>query len=230
VGKRFDCLERSHSMAGFLGARLAVKMARPNVAMFYRWQHRLDQGAFLVGLCVTLSLTSCRTAGFKRVFAALDEQGNRKRTTFFADTTAIFCAGELVSGRTDVTVQATIRANELYDVRSDRLLPVRGIAWVGELAPGKTTGTVVSFKLLKTPNGGPEEDQLPYPVGTYTCELSIDGEPEDSVNFDIQFPACPVLPPTPDQSCAGWVRPGSQCEGAGARICSCAESGVWQCG
>src|SRR5438105_9565045 len=37
---------------------------------------------------------SCRTAGLRRAYTALDAQGNRKRTTFFTDTTGVYCIGE----------------------------------------------------------------------------------------------------------------------------------------
>lgn len=178
------------------------------------------------------ALVSCRTAGFKQVYMALDDKGDRKRTTFFADTTSIFCVAELVSGRADVTVNSVIRAKTMYDPISDSLVPAQGIGWIGEAAPGKTTDGIVSFKLLKTSGamGSVNEDQLPYPVGTYTCDLSIDGDLEDSVNFAIQFPACPVLPPTAGEPCEGWVRPQSECAGFYGSPCTCdLLSGAWVC-
>lgn len=180
-------------------------------------------------LCSTLA--SCRTAGLKRVFMSLDQQGNRKRTTFFADTASIFCVGELVSGRADVTVESKIKATTLYDPDSDSMVPAHGLAWLGEAAPGKTDGAFVSFELAKVSEGGgsPSQRSL-YPVGTFTCELAIDGEREDSVDFDIAFPPCPVLPPAQGQLCRGWVRAGSRCQGAGALSCTCdGASGAWQC-
>jgi hypothetical protein len=181
--------------------------------------------------CIGGALVACRTAGLKRVFMSLDEQGNRKRTTFFTDTEAIYCVGELVSGRADLTVQAAIQARTRYDPLLDDNVPAEGIAWMAESAPGKTAGTFVSFMLGKVATGGEtDSDRAPYPVGTFTCELAIDGEREDSVDFAIAFPACPVLPPVSGQLCRGWVRVGSRCTGAGARSCVCeGSSGAWQC-
>ena len=119
----------------------------------------------------------------------------------------------------------------MYDPVSDSLIPAEGIGWIGESAPGKTPDTIVSFKLRKSNSdmGTVNEDQLPYPVGTYTCDLSIDGELEDSVSFAILFPACPVLPPTAGEPCAGWVRPGSECAGSFGDACTCDSSGAWVC-
>ena len=34
---------------------------------------------------------ACATAGVERAYTALDSAGARKRTAFFADTSAIFC-------------------------------------------------------------------------------------------------------------------------------------------
>jgi hypothetical protein len=162
---------------------------------------------------------------------SLDQQGNRKRSTFFTDSEAIFCVGELVSGRADVTIESTIKAKTLYDPTSDSMVPALGIAWRGEAAPGKTEGTFVSFELAKVSEmaSSTSEPSL-YPAGTFACELAIDGEREDSVDFEVVFPRCPVLPPVAGQLCRGWVRAGSRCEGASARPCTCdGPTGVWQC-
>jgi hypothetical protein len=182
-------------------------------------------------LLLGAALVNCNTAGFKRVFMSLDEQGNRKRSTFYTDTTSIFCVGELVSGRADVTVQSTIKANTLYDPASGEWAKAPDLSWLGESAPGRTEGTFVSFELAKTAVAeGGARDRSPYPPGTFTCELAIDGELEGAVDFNIFFPQCPVLPPSSGQLCAGWVRAGSRCEGAGALSCVCDEaSGIWQC-
>ena len=189
-------------------------------------------GSVLVGaLCLASALASCRTAGLKRVYMSLDERGDRKRSTFFTDTAAIYCVGELVSGRSDVTVESRITAKTLYDPSSDAMVPAPGIGWLGEYAPGKTEGTYVSFLLAKgAGEGSSSAEPGPYPVGTFTCELAIDGEREDSVDFDIAFPACPVLPPVTGQLCRGWIRAGSRCQGAAEQSCLCEEaSGAWQC-
>ncbi|HMJ52544.1 MAG TPA: hypothetical protein VK540_10725 [Polyangiaceae bacterium] len=197
-----------------------------------RTKHRSWSGVSIAvgALCFGSALVSCRTAGLKRVFMSLDEQGNRKRTTFFTDTEAIYCVGELVSGRADVTVRSTIQAKTLHDPSSDDMVPALGIAWLAESAPGKTNGAFISFQLGKAEGGGSTSERTPYPVGTFTCELAIDGEREDSVDFDIAFPGCSVLPPVTGQLCRGWVRTGARCADPGARPCVCdGASGAWQC-
>src|SRR3954453_5211053 len=60
--------------------------------------------------CALVVLCDCRTAGLQRAYMSLDESGDRRRTTFDTQTNAIYCIGELASGRADVTVSARIRA------------------------------------------------------------------------------------------------------------------------
>jgi hypothetical protein len=207
-------------------------LLRKRASMNRSWRCFLGVGPIAAAGMVVLgsALGSCKTAGLKQVFMSLDQQGNRKRSMFFTDTASIFCVAEVVSGRADVTVESRIKAKTLYDPSSDSMVPSPGIAWLGESAPGKTEGAFISFELAKVSEGGGGSSRGLYPVGTFTCELAIDGEREDSVDFDITFPACPMLPPVAGQLCRGWVRAGSRCEGAGARPCTCdAESGAWQC-
>jgi len=185
---------------------------------------------WLCALGVVAAFFSCRTAGFKQVFTALDEQGHSKRTTVYADTGEIFWVGELASGREDVTVSTVIRANTLYDPATDSMVQARGVFWYGEAAPGKTDDTFVSFKLERVPatNVGSSENP-PYPIGTFTCEMSIDGHVEDTVDFSIVFPACPKLPPTSGQPCAGWVHLGSECSSGTGLVCTCDGDRTWHC-
>ena len=194
-----------------------------------RW--RVGRQGIALALCLSASLGACKTAGFRRVFVALDEQGDRKRTTFFTDTGSVFCVGELVSGRTDVTVQAILKVKTLDDASSHAGIVAPSVTALGESAPGKTDGAFVAFDLQGVLRGdGRSADLRPYPVGTFSCELLIDGEVEDSVDFAIAFAPCPALPPVSGQSCKGWVRSGSQCAGVGSGACTCdGESGAWQC-
>lgn len=79
---------------------------------------------------------------------------------------------------------------------------------------------------------------IPYPVGTFQCQVQIDGvlQPEQPI-FNIDYPPpvagttmiCPVPPPVSGYICAGWVPPGSQCQGFYKdQICKCAGAS-WEC-
>jgi hypothetical protein len=83
---------------------------------------------------------------------------------------------------------------------------------------------------------------LPYPAGTYQCEVQIDGVLQtEAPTFLIQYPPpvtgpngdvyiCPVAPPVSGITCVGWVPPGAKCPGYNApEICVC-EGAAWNCG
>jgi len=161
---------------------------------------------------------------------ALDESGDRRRTTFDTQTKAIFCIGELASGRADVTISAKIRAPVLFDRVSGQMVAADLTMAVGEAAPGKGEHTIVSFKF--DPPADPMMTMMAqaYIPGSYVCELSIDGHLEEQVPFSIGFASCPALPPTTGAPCAGWVRPGASCSGISPRIaCACNADGLWSC-
>jgi hypothetical protein len=94
----------------------------------------------------------------------------------------------------------------------------------------------------------------PYPAGTYTCIISIDGVIEGQTDFTIDFPnneypvqpadpadptlatqaegsACPVPPPVTGVPCYQWVPAGTQCNGfTGGSVCTCETgTGLWNC-
>ncbi len=161
---------------------------------------------------------------------ALDSDGNRHRTTFDTEATAIFCIGELASGRADVTVSARIRAPLLLDRASGQMVAADMTMGVGEAAPGQSDHTVVSFQL--DPPADPKMMNAPQPYipGSYVCELSIDGHLEETVPFTIAYARCPMLPPVNGAGCAGWVAPGASCAGVSPRIaCRCGDDGLWSC-
>jgi hypothetical protein len=161
---------------------------------------------------------------------ALDAAGDRRRTTFDTQTKNIFCVGELASGRADVTVSARIRAPLLLDRTSGQMVAADLTMGVGEVAPGKGERTIVSFE-LQTPSD-PTMGSIPqaYIPGSYVCELSIDGHLEEAVPFSIVYAECPKEPPLNEAPCAGWVRPGANCQGISPRIaCNCGGEGLWSC-
>jgi hypothetical protein len=64
----------------------------------------------------------------------------------------------------------------------------------------------------------------------YSCEIKIDGESEQTLNFTINYPQCPAIPVVSGAACAGWVLPNSQCPAQiPGQSCVCNAQGVWQC-
>ena len=183
---------------------------------------------------LAMLLPACRTAGFRRAYAALDAQGNRRRNLFFTDTQAIYCIGELTSGRDDVTVSAVIRSKSRYSA-AGQLVPVVDVYGAGEQAPGRTTLALAAFTMTKAPiaessTSTVPQDALPFPAGEFVCDLSVDGVVEETVPFSIDYPACPTVPVAPTIPCRGWVQQGAVCPAATPNTsCTCAASGTWEC-
>lgn len=186
-----------------------------------RKRGRANARCSLLLLCLTLA--GCKTAGFKETFMALDGTGNRRREHFFVDTEEIHCIGKMASGVSDVTVTGVLRAQQLWDSRARQMRKVDAFLATEEVAPGAGKDIIVGFK-MKPPTEG-----SPYQAGEYTCELSIDGELEATVPFDIAFPECPAAPVVAGGLCEGFVLPGSRCPNTIKAECVCAESGNWEC-
>jgi hypothetical protein len=179
-----------------------------------------------VGACAA----ACATAGVQRAYTALDSAGARKRAAFFTDTQAIFCDVEYSSGRADLTIDVRIRSTQQWSDVGAQLVPVAAVLADGELAGQQGTDDTAGFQwVLASPDGGAAETQsMPYPVGDYVCDVTLDGETTTSVPFTVRFPACPVPPVVPGIACAGWVQPGSVCADALGDPCTCT-AGVWTC-
>lgn len=173
-----------------------------------------------------LLVSACNTAAVKRSYMSLDQDGSRKRTTFYTDTDTIYCIGELAIGRKDVSVTAALLTTALSPPPSGKPLPFASTLAVKDVTPGGTGSDVVaSFELLKS------SLTAPWPAGDFSCELSIDGELAASNPFHILYPDCPLVPPQQGDSCAGFFLPKSTCAGAiSAQSCVCSDDGSWQCG
>jgi hypothetical protein len=154
---------------------------------------------------------------------ALDSGGKRERERFFTDTEGIFCIAKMASGVDDVTVNARLLAEQLYDSRDGRATNVDYELAVSEEAPGKGKDIMVSFEWKRL---DPDE---PYAAGRFVCELSLDGEVQERVPFEVALPACPAAPIFSGRICAGFVLDGSRCPGALGVPCVCDSEGLWSC-
>jgi len=82
---------------------------------------------------------------------------------------------------------------------------------------------------------GSQPTVLPYPVGDYECDVSLDGELVGTTPFSIEYPPlvngmiCPVTPPMNSIVCADLVPKGAKCQGFNAaEICTC-DGAAWDC-
>jgi len=186
----------------------------------------LARGRLLLALATVPALVSCNTAAVKHGYMSLDAQGSRRRSTFYTDTDTIYCIAELAVGRADVTVQGTFRALDFSVPPKGDWVPTNTVLAVSDLATSTTGSDVIAaFQLIKK-----VDTSGPWPAGRFVCELSIDGELEESVPFEILYPDCPFQPPFDGDQCAGFFLPASSCPGAvTAQTCVCSDTGTWQC-
>jgi hypothetical protein len=79
---------------------------------------------------------------------------------------------------------------------------------------------------------GTEAQQVPYPAGTYTCIVQLDGVQVGSADFSVIYPPtfCPVPPPQTGVPCYQWFPEGSKCPAdIPGDECKCEPTGTWQC-
>jgi hypothetical protein len=176
--------------------------------------------ALLLGLLAIL--TSCDSWGIREAYMALDSEGSRRRERFFTDTEEIFCIARMASGVEDLTLTATLRAQQVFDPRDGGAIDVDWYLAFEDEAPGAAEDVTVSIELER------DDSDVPYLAGNFTCELSLQGELQEIVPFTVDF-ACPQAPITSGAPCAGFVIEGTTCPGAFQEICDCGSDGVWSC-
>jgi hypothetical protein len=174
-------------------------------------------------LLLVCALGGCDTAGFRDAYMSLDADGNRERQRFFTDTEAIYCIGKLASGVDDLTVTASIRAQQLYSPHDGSASKVDFQVGAKDIAPGAGEDITVAFELER------ENDDAPYGAGKFVCELAIDGEVRERLPFEVAFPRCPEAPISVGTACAGFVLEGARCPNPLGHPCTCGGEQGWQC-
>jgi len=181
--------------------------------------------AFALGIAPVLA--SCGSPG-ATVFMALDNDGTRKRSTFYTDTEAIVCVAEVPAPKNGITVSALIR-----QTRSDH--NVNYVLGIGEQVPQKqaagTSVPKVAFALVKSLAGDTGlDDSTPWPAGAFQCEVSVDGTLKGIATFEIVVPDCPLYPVAAGILCKGFYPKGASCPAQDQSIkCTCDDSGYWVC-
>ncbi len=179
---------------------------------------------------VLASVLGCQTAGVANAYMALDGTGDRRRTTFFTDSQAIWCDVQYSSGRTDVTIDVRIRSTRQWSEALQELVPVDEVIANGEIQGQQGSELTSGFQWVQLgPDGTPAPSgTLPYPVGDFVCDVTLDGQDAATLPFTIAFPTCPVPPVEDGVPCAGWVAQGSRCADAFGDPCVCGPTG-WAC-
>lgn len=197
-------------------------------------------GFVAVGLLLALLLPSCsQTANVTEVWMALDSDGTRRRNEFFTDTKEIHCIARAGVGREGVTVEAFIRAEQLYDFNTNRFEPINAVTAYAEFKADRSTqpGTFALTLTARDPRKPASEETVdedaPFFPGRYRCEILLDGALEGEAIFNVGFPPCPPAVILPGSRCFGFYRENDLCPAFGASAspepkCSCTLQG-WQC-
>lgn len=181
---------------------------------------------------VSLMPACSSTANVSDVYISLDEDGARRRNQFTTDTANIFCMIEYSVGRKDVTIEVTIKRTNADGVT---------IVAATDIHPDITKDTTKHIPLgVKVPrfsldeNGRlKEDDEAPYEVGRYRCDVKLDGQLKSFAEFDVSFPDCPTAQIIQGSRCAGFYEIPRECPRAGNAgdqepTCSCTLKG-WNC-
>lgn len=181
-------------------------------------------------------VAACGSATETRdVYMALDSTGDRPRDTFFTDTKQIFCNVDYVGQRLDTTVQARIHQISHEASWGGPVSSGSYILGGSELAPGSGAAPLsFSFTLVPPPGSTGQQGQIPWPIGDYRCEITVNGVAQGAAPFHIIYPTCPELPPTPRSACFGFVKPDQACPSMNQAVnCTCDSSGtlkgIWNC-
>jgi hypothetical protein len=174
-------------------------------------------------LVLAPALASCGGPKLVDAYMALDGEGARKREVFFTDSEQIWCIAEMQSGKTGVTVNATVRATQLDGVDGNYVVAL------GEQVP-QTGKSTLGFELVVQDQAGEQLRDYPFVPGKYVCDIAIDGKPETSVEFTILIPPCPAYPVTAGTVCGGFYPTGAKCPAVDQSVtCTCEENGRWKC-
>ena len=201
---------------------------------------------FALAFAVLAVLPACtKTAGVSDIYMSIDDDGARKRSLFYTDSAAITCVFKVGVGRANATFTAVIRQVRSipFGQGGEDFAPVNTVITSGDFHPGVTNGTptMLTLKLVPTsvdPTTSTlkEDDTAPFAPGSYRCEVAIDGEPADSVAFNIAYPSCPAAQLVAGQACAGFyaTTPPTVCPRAGATgdpdpTCTCNGEKGWEC-
>jgi hypothetical protein len=196
---------------------------------------------FIGGGTLTIGATGCTSADqVRQIFMALDATGLRPRDMFFTDSTQINCdivwSGRGTDNTVDVVIIQTSGEPTLFD-GSNNVQPLGPAVREWSAAEQAPPAGISTLSFQYTPPQSVMGGQLPFPVGSFRCVVSVNGESAGESDFTIVYPNpdCPpggVQPSTdvasPMNSCVGYMSSLSAtgpatCTNAGnaTSVCTC---------
>jgi len=194
-----------------------------------------------VSIFATTLLSCTSTANVSDVWMSIDDDGARRRTLFFADSTSVVCIAEVGIGRTNATVEMFIR--QVRELAGSEFQETNRVIVANEFRPAPTQGAPTRLALRMVPTaidpatGRPKEDDAaPFAPGSYRCEVRLDGKAAGDALFNIRYADCPAARIVTGQPCAGFYAtdpptscPANGASGAAEPTCSCAGPQGWEC-
>ena len=193
---------------------------------------RLTGAAFMLLVLAPTYGACTATVGVSEFYSALDGEGLRRRNEFFSDTKEIHCVARFAAGRNDYTLSTQLRRIQNADGT-----PADVVGQVLELADGPREDGVFDTKFTPVDENGEPDENLPYPVGAFRCELSVDGKLERTAVFNVRPSPCPDEFITGQTLCMRYSE-GLKCAngtyGGQPHSCTCTRTGngvdlAWVC-
>lgn len=206
--------------------------------VFRRLGAALQVGLLMVASAAVAPACSA-TANVSDVWTSIDEDGARRRSTFFTDSQTVVCVAEYGNGRQDVTIEMLVRQIRGADFGTRDFREQNIVVSITDFRPGVTTGRPGNATIKLTPSKIEDgkfvqDDEAPFNPGSYVCEIRIDGELKGQASFNIDYPDCPGSVILQDQRCEGFYPTDATCPAAGLTgdpqpTCRCTAKG-WDCG
>jgi hypothetical protein len=137
------------------------------------------------------------TAQVRQIFMALDGSGSRVRNQFFTDTTQIFCDVAFAGADPDTTVVATFEQlsgePSLFDGSGQTNNPL-AYNWGSVEVVAQQGESLLSF-VMSPPTPVSGGAAYPFPVGTWKCVVSVNGQNAGDTSFTVNYPN-PDCPPS----------------------------------
>lgn len=120
------------------------------------------------------ALEGCKSAGIKDAYTSRDSEGCLKTRAFPRDETQVHLIVEFVSGRECAVLRIELFVPEGSVAKFDQL----------EVVPGQGEQKI-DVRLYIEDADGVQDDDGPWDPGHYEADLLIDGEYQETVEFDV---------------------------------------------
>lgn len=132
----------------------------------------------LRGLAAAALLLQCAACGPSVNYLYMSKGGDQKSTSFNEVGDEIHCVMEVVGGDEDTVLTFNLSGSGALELTDSEIYP--------RPDPQQTNPVQVDVQLFQyDPDTGARALQGPWPTGSYTMDVHLDDELEDSLDFEI---------------------------------------------